>query len=299
LSRTKAVIFGCEGLTLTEEEKSFFAKEQPYGFILFKRNVDSPAQVKALVQSLRGVVKHDCPVMIDQEGGRVARLRPPHWPEIKPMGDFGKIANDDIEAAKVATFDAGAALGEMLIDLGINVDCAPVADLACDRTHEVIGNRAFGDSVEVVSTLARALAEGLQSKKVLPIIKHIPGHGRALCDSHKELPVVDTPLEILQQTDFAVFRALRDLPWAMTAHIIYRALDASRPATTSKEVIRFIRDEIGFEGTLITDDLSMEALKGPFEQRTERSFEAGVDIVLHCNGKMEEMQPIAAYAAYI
>lgn len=293
MSKIKSVIFGFEGLELTKEEVEFFSRVNPAGYILFSRNIDNPQQVKKLVSHLKEIAGFDCPILIDQEGGRVARLKPPHWKQWPPMGKFAQMALSDIDEAEQGAYQNAKDLGAELADLGINVDCAPVCDLLFDGAHDIVGDRSFGSDVEIVSKLARKTAEGLMASGVAPVIKHIPGHGRAKADSHKELPIVDCSLEELRKTDFAVFKNLADMPWAMTAHILYTAIDSENPATLSKKVIDIIRGEIGFTGLLISDDLSMEALKGSYADRTIGSLKAGCDIVLHCNGKMEEMIPIA------
>jgi beta-N-acetylhexosaminidase len=293
LNNTNAVIFGFESLSLNEAEKQFFARIKPAGFILFKRNIDSPKQVKALVASLKALVGWNCPILIDQEGGRVARLRPPHWPDFPAMKKFADMAQNDLEQAQKATFDNAALLGKTLMELGVNVNCAPVCDLLFEGAHDIVGDRSFGGDVEVVSALARQTAEGLLSEKVLPIIKHIPGHGRAFSDSHEELPVVGASISDLQKADFKVFQNLKDLPWAMTAHILYTAIDDQQPATLSKKVIDYIRNDIGFGGVLISDDLSMKALKGSFAGRTSAALDAGCDVILHCNGDMLEMEAVS------
>lgn len=295
----KAVILGLEGLELKSEEKSFFQKEKPLGYILFKRNIDNPAQVKQLVRQLKECAGWDCPILIDQEGGRVARLRPPHWRNSPAVKVFADLAEKDLDAAKEATYINARLIGEELYDLGINVDCAPVCDLLFEGAHEIVGDRSFGYDPEVVAKLARQMAMGLADSGILPIIKHIPGHGRAKADSHESLPVVTTSLAELRKTDFLVFEKLANIPWAMTAHITYTAIDDQNPATLSSKVINLIRDDIGFEGILISDDLSMKALEGNFEERAANSLKAGCDLVLHCNGKMEEMIPVVAGTSLI
>lgn len=289
----KAVIFGLAGTELTEEERSFFASVRPAGFILFKRNCDNPEQIKKLNKSLRDCVSWHAPILIDQEGGRVARLGPPHWRKSPPAGDFAKIAETDIEAAKKATYENAVKMAEELEELGINVDCAPMADILFPECHDIVGDRSFGSDPEIVATLAGEMARGLTDGGVMPVLKHIPGHGRAKCDSHESLPVVDASRDDLDKMDFVPFSKLNKLPWGMTAHITYTAIDPENPATLSKKVIDVIRNKIGFKGILLTDDLSMKALKGSYAQRTKKSIEAGCDIVLHCNGKMEEMQEVA------
>lgn len=293
LAQSNAVIFGLEGLTIKHEERVFFKETRPLGFILFARNIKDVAQTKLLVQELKECVGWECPILIDQEGGRVARLKPPHWPVFPAMEVFAKTALRDISKAENDSYENARKLGDTLRGLGINVDCAPVCDLLFEGADDIIGDRSFGSDVEIVSALARKTAQGLINSGVLPVIKHIPGHGRATCDSHKELPVVDSTLEELWKSDFKVFQNLADMPWAMTAHIVYTALDKTMPATQSPEVIRLIRQEIGFNGLLLSDDLSMEALQGSYSERTQKTLEAGCDVVLHCNGKMVQMKEIA------
>ncbi len=292
----RATIFGCAGLTLAPEERAFFAAAQPLGFILFARNVESPAQVRALVVALReSVGRGDAPVLIDQEGGRVQRLRPPHWRAAPTGSSFGDIANRDPPAAVKAARLNARLLAAELAALGITVDCAPVADIPVPGAHDVIGDRAYGTQLDRVVPLARATAQGLLDGAVLPVVKHIPGHGRAGVDSHKELPVVSAARDALSATDFAAFRALRDLPWGMTAHVRYDAIDPALPASTSPRIIReIIRGEIGFDGLLLCDDLSMKALGGTLAERAGATLAAGCDVVLHCSGNLAEMQEIAA-----
>jgi beta-N-acetylhexosaminidase len=291
-----AAIFGCSGLVLTQTERDFFQRVDPLGFILFARNVADPAQVKALVQSLRDCVgRTDAPVLIDQEGGRVQRLKPPHWRKAPPGEPFATLAARDLEAAREALRLNFRLIGAELADLGIDVDCAPVLDVPIPGAHDVIGDRAYGLTAQSVISLAGEVIDGLLDEGVLPVIKHIPGHGRAMVDSHLDLPVVDTVLAELEMQDFPPFHAFRHAPWAMTAHVVYTALDAAHPATTSRVVIdKVIRGAIGFDGLLISDDLSMKALGGSFEDRTRASLEAGCDVVLHCNGDMAEMTAIAS-----
>lgn len=294
-----AVIFGCAGLALTDEERRFFARVNPLGFILFARNVDTPDQVRHLVQSLRDCVgRSDAPVLIDQEGGRVQRLRPPHWRAAPPGAAFAALARRDSDAAMRALRLNYRLIGADLAELGIDVDCAPVLDVPVIGAHDVIGDRALGERPDQVADLGRAACDGLLDQGVLPVIKHIPGHGRAVVDSHLSLPVVESSRAELEAQDFAPFAALRDQPWAMTAHVVYSAIDATAPATTSAKVIgEVIRGLIGFEGLLISDDLSMKALGGGFAERTRASLDAGCDVVLHCNGDMAEMAAIAPQAS--
>ena len=290
-----SAIFGCSGLSLTQDERDFFHEVQPWGFILFGRNVDTPEQVTALVAELKSCVSHDdVPILIDQEGGRVRRLRPPHW-EAYPAGEvFGEHYHQDKKRALRFAWLQSRLMACDLQQLGINVDCLPVLDVPVRGSHDVIGDRAYGTEPVIVSDIGLAASEGLLSGGVLPVIKHIPGHGRAGVDSHKDLPVVTATISELEKSDFEPFRRLNEMPLAMTAHVVYTAIDADNPATTSKRVIKdIIRDYIRFDGLLMCDDLSMHALKGSFEERTSASFDAGCDVVLHCNGDLSEMRPIA------
>jgi beta-N-acetylhexosaminidase len=291
-----AAIFGCSGPVLTDGERRFFAGTDPLGFILFARNIETPDQVRTLVRDLRETVgRDDAPVLIDQEGGRVQRLKPPHWRKAPPGEPFARLAGRDLAAAREALRLNFRLIGRELADLGIDVDCAPVLDVPVAGAHDVIGDRAYGRTAAQVADLAGEVMEGLLDEGVLPVIKHIPGHGRAMVDSHHDLPVVEATLAELEAQDFPPFRTLAHAPWAMTAHVVYAALDASAPATTSAKVIReVIRGAIGFDGLLISDDLSMKALGGSFEERTQASLAAGCDVVLHCNGDMAEMEAIAA-----
>ena len=290
---TAACIFGCAGPELTAEEDAFFRDVKPWGFILFKRNVEHSAQVKALTAALRETVdRADAPVLIDQEGGRVQRLGPPHWPKYPAGRAYAELAaNDPLTGRAVARLGARL-IAEDLRQIGINVDCAPVLDVPTKGAHDIIGDRAYGQTVEGIAALGRAFAEGLIAGGVLPVIKHIPGHGRATADSHLDLPVVETPRDELE-ADFEPFRMLSDMPMAMTAHVVYSAIDAKRPATTSPAAIRLIREDLGFSGLIMSDDLSMKALKGDFASRARRSLAVGCDVVLHCNGDMAEMTAVA------
>ena len=290
----KALIVGCSSKELTREEKALFKAEKPWGFILFKRNVESPDQVRKLVDSFRACVgRDDAPVLIDQEGGRVQRLGPPHWPLYPPGQSYGLVhSNDPLVRREIARLGARL-IAHDLKALGITVDCVPVLDVPVDGAHDVIGNRAYARDPATIALLGRAASEGLIAGGVLPVIKHIPGHGRAGADSHLALPVVDTDHETLSRTDFVPFRHLADMPLAMTAHVVYSAIDAKRPATTSKKVIRdIIRGEIGYDGLIMSDDLSMKALAGSFADRTKASLAAGCDVVLHCNGDLGEMKAV-------
>lgn len=288
-----ACILGCEGLTLSAAEKIFFRKVDPWGFILFKRNVDTPEQVSALTATLRDIVgRADAPILIDQEGGRVQRMGPPHWPKYPAARKFEEVSTNDPLVRRELVRLGARLMAYDLASVGINVDCLPVLDVPAADGHEIIGDRAYGMDVASVAHLGRAAAEGLIAGGVLPVIKHIPGHGRAKADSHLELPVVNTPYEELEAVDFAPFKVLSDMPLAMTAHVVYGAIDAKRPATTSKKAIRLIREVIGFSGLIMSDDLSMKALGGSFGVRTASALKAGCDVVLHCNGEMTEMKAI-------
>lgn len=288
-----AAIYGCSGHRLTAEERAFFAETRPWGFILFRRNVDSPAQVKALVEDLRDSVgRADAPVLIDQEGGRVQRLGPPHWPKYPPGSAYLKAVNDPMAARELVRLGARL-IAHDLRELGITVDCVPVLDVPVPGAHDIIGDRAYAQDPATVTQLGRAAAEGLLAGGVLPIIKHIPGHGRAFSDSHHDLPVVETDLETLDAWDFAPFKALSDMPMAMTAHVVFTAIDAKRPATTSKKGIRLMREHLGFSGLIMSDDLSMKALSGTLTERAEQSLKAGCDVILHCNGDLDEMRQVA------
>jgi beta-N-acetylhexosaminidase len=290
---TFAAIYGCSGHRLTAEERAFFAETRPWGFILFRRNVDSPDQVKALVAELRDSVgRADAPVLIDQEGGRVQRLGPPHWPKYPPGSAYLKATNDPMAARELVRLGARL-IAHDLRALGITVDCVPVLDVPVPGAHDIIGDRAYAQDPATVTQLGRAAAEGLLAGGVLPIIKHIPGHGRAFADSHHDLPVVETDLATLDAWDFAPFKALSDMPMAMTAHVVFTAVDAKRPATTSKKGIRLMREHLGFSGLIMSDDLSMKALSGTLTQRAEQSLKAGCDVILHCNGDLDEMRQVA------
>jgi beta-N-acetylhexosaminidase len=288
-----AVIFGCSGLRLTEEEKSFFSQIQPFGFILFARNIESKSQVKALTSEMRDLLGWNAPILIDQEGGRVQRLREPLWRNRPSMSVFVQLARHDLALARQSLRLNNHIIANDLVDLGIDVNCAPVLDIPSKGSDPIIGDRALGNSPDLVIDLGRAAMDGLLDGGIMPVIKHIPGHGRARVDSHLALPHIQTTIGILKKTDFFPFRALRDAPWAMTAHVVYEAIDNKKPATLSPLIIqKIIRDFIGFDGLLISDDLSMKALQGDFVSRTEGALKAGCDIVLHCNGQMKEMMAV-------
>lgn len=290
-----ATIFTCAGPELTADETAFFREVDPFGFILFADNIVSADQIRALTSSLRECVSRaDAPILIDQEGGRVARLKPPIWREAPPAKVFGDLALTNMDAAKRAAWINARLIAAELFELGIDVDCAPVLDLSIPGAHDVIGDRSFGAEPELVATVARAFAEGLMAGGVLPMIKHVPGHGRAMADSHKELPSVDLPRDQLEATDFAPFKGLTDMPLAMTAHILFPQIDPDRPATTSPTIIKeIIREYIGFEGLIVSDDVTMAALSGTDRARAEATRAAGCDIVLHCYAELGQMREIA------
>jgi beta-N-acetylhexosaminidase len=288
-------IYGCAGTSLSSGERAFFQDVRPWGFILFARNIEGPGQVKKLVAELRETVSDvAAPILIDQEGGRVARLKPPHWHERPPAARFGALYTENSERAREATYLNARLIAHDLVSLGINVDCLPVLDVPVAGADAVIGDRAFSSSPATVIELGRAQIQGLMEGGVLPVMKHIPGHGRAGADSHLALPHVAAKRAELSASDFVTFRSLDTCPIAMTAHVVYDSIDPQRPATTSPKVIRdVIRGEIGFDGLLMSDDLSMKALEGPLSARAKLSLLAGCDLVLHCNGDMDEMKDVA------
>lgn len=293
----RAFITGLAGPTLTADERAFLRDASPWGLILFTRNVETPEQVRRLVDTCRAALGREAPVLIDQEGGRVQRLKPPHWPSYPPGSVYGRLFDRDRGAGLAAARLGARLIAADLIALGIDVDCLPLADVPVAGAHAIIGDRAYGETPDKVAALAAAVAEGLQAGGVLPVLKHIPGHGRANADSHEGLPVVTTDRETLEQTDFAAFRPLSSLPMAMTAHVVYSAIDAVNPATTSATMVsQVIRGGIGYDGLLMSDDLSMGALSGSIGERTRAALSAGCDMGLHCNGHFDEMQEVAAAA---
>src|SRR5450631_3701774 len=293
---TRAFITGVSGPELSAAEREFMRSERPWGFILFKRNVEAPAQVSLLVRELRESVGNpEAPVLIDQEGGRVQRFGPPHWPVYPAGAVFGLLYDIDRSAGLSAARLSARLIAADLIELGVTVDCLPLADVPVSGADAVIGNRAYGTEPGKVAAIARAVTEGLEQGGVLPVLKHIPGHGRATADTHFRLPVVDTPRAELERVDFAAFQPLADLPMAMTAHVVFSALDPAHPATTSATIIeQVIRGVIGFQGLLMSDDVSMNALAGSIAERTAAIIAAGCDVVLHCNGNLDEMRAVAA-----
>ena len=291
-------IFGCAGTTLLPEESAFFRDVQPWGFILFGRNIVDRDQARRLTSALRETIGDArAPVLIDQEGGRVMRLKPPTWPERPPQARFGRLHEISPDAAREAAYLNARLIAHDLVEVGVNVDCMPVLDVPVEGADNVIGDRAFSRDPAVIIELGRAVIEGLIEGSVLPVMKHAPGHGRATADTHFALPHVATSVAELSAADFVPFRSLNACPMAMTAHVVYDAIDPQRPATTSPKVIRdVIRREIGFEGLLLSDDVSMGALAGTLSARARAALFAGCDIVLHCNGKMDEMKGVAEEA---
>jgi len=290
-----SLITGLAGTDLTPDEARFLAGVRPCGLILFARNCETPDQVRRLVGDARSAIGSDrVLVLIDQEGGRVRRLMPPHWRELPPASAFGRLFDANPEEAERAASLVARLTAADLKDIGINTNCVPVLDIPAPDAHQIIGDRAYGNAPERVARLGRAVAEGHLAGGVLPVIKHMPGHGRARADSHLELPVVTTPRAELSAIDFAPFKALRDMPAAMTAHVVFSAIDPDAPASTSEIVTREVmRGEIGFDGLLMSDDLSMKALSGSIKSRAEAVIRAGSDVVLHCNGCLEEMEQAA------
>lgn len=296
----RAFICGCGGAVLTADEVDFLRRWRPWGLILFRRNVVDPQQVAALTASFRDIVgRDDAPVLVDQEGGRVQRLAPPHWPAYPAAAKFSAATDDAREQERLA-FDGARLIAHDLRAVGVTIDCLPVLDVPAPGSHSVIGDRAYAPEPDPVARLGRAAADGLLAGGVLPVVKHVPGHGRACADSHLELPVVNAPLDALRTRDFTPFRANADLPLAMTAHVVFTALDPDRPATLSPIVVdRVIRGEIGFDGCLMSDDLSMRALSGSFGERAKALFAAGLDMALHCNGDLAEAQQVAAATPFL
>ncbi len=292
---TRAFISGLAGTVLSPAERSFLREAEPWGVIVFARNVEAPEQVSRLTRSIREALSRDAPVLVDQEGGRVQRLGPPHWPSYPPGAAYGRMYDQSPAIGKRAAYLGAYLMAADLIAVGIDVDCLPIADVPVVGASSVIGDRAYGETAEKVAIIARRLADGLLECGVLPVLKHIPGHGRAAIDSHGELPIVETDRSTLLATDFAAFRPLGDLPLGMTAHVVYTAIDPIAPATTSVTVVRdVIRDWLGFSGLLMSDDISMGALSGSLDQRSGAAIAAGCELVLHCNGKLNEMEEVAA-----
>lgn len=298
MTESQTLILGCAGTSLTREERSFYRSECPWGFILFARNISEPEQIRDLVDDMRDCIgRPQALVFIDQEGGRVQRLRPPLAPNYPAGAAFGALFRENEEAGLRAAWLLARLHAFDLLRYGITADCLPVLDVPVEGANDVIGARAYAKDPSIVTALGRAAAEGLMSGGVIPVMKHIPGHGRALADTHLELPTVTTTLKELRRHDFAPFQALNHLPMAMTAHVIFSAIDPNNPATTSGKVVEeIIRGEIGFDGLLVSDDTSMKALSGDFQTKAASILAAGVDLVLHCNGVMEEMRAVASRA---
>lgn len=300
-ANARAFILGCAGTELTADERDFISRTRPWGLILFKRNVENREQLRRLCSQFRELTgRADAPILIDQEGGRVQRMGPPNWRAYPAAAKFSAApcANED---ERLGLVRLGARLiAEDLREAGINVDCLPVLDVPAPGGHQVIGDRAYSDDPAIVARMGQAACEGLMQGGVLPVIKHIPGHGRAGADSHLELPRVDAPLEALREVDFVPFKALADMPMAMSAHVIYTAIDSQRPATVSPTVVdRVIRGMIGYDGLVMSDDLSMKALSGSFSEKTGHLFAAGLDMALHCSGNLAESEEVAEAAPWL
>ncbi len=292
MTRFGATILDADGFRLSADEVAFFRDADPYGFILFARNIDTPDQVRALCADMRNAVGRECPITIDQEGGRVQRLRAPTWREWLPPLDFVTAAGDQAERAM---YLRGRIIADELRAVGVDSNCAPMVDIATDTTHDFLRNRCYGFDAATVATLGRAMGQGMLDGGVLPVVKHIPGHGRATLDSHFDLPRVDAPAEALMPTDFAPFKALADMPMGMTAHLVYEAYDDA-PATLSPKMMKVIRDDIGFDSLIMTDDISMKALSGSLTDLSRAALDAGCDVILHCNGTLAERMEVATAA---
>ena len=299
---SRAIVFGCAGKALSEEERAFFREVDPYGFILFARNIETRAQVRALVDDLRSCVSHPfAPILIDQEGGRVRRMRPPEWRDYHAPGVFLEAYAGRPDQALEAFALSAELMAADLMEIGIDVDCVPMLDVRQPGSDtQVIGDRALGDDPQTVIRLGEAMVAGVERAGVVGVIKHMPGHGRSVVDSHLDLPLIEATVEELRVVDYEPFRHFTDkVPYGMTGHLLYTALDPDCPSTLSPRVIQgVIRDEIGFDGVLFTDDISMGALSetrggGPIGERSRRSIEAGCDVLLHCNGDMDEMLAVA------
>ncbi|MCV0425482.1 MAG: beta-N-acetylhexosaminidase [Roseibium sp.] len=293
---TKAFVSGCTGLTLTEDEVALFRDENPWGLILFARNIEAPDQVLALTRAFRQAVgRPDAPVLVDQEGGRVQRLKPPNWPKYPTPQLYGDLFAHAPDKALRAAWLGARLIAADLCEVGITIDCLPCLDVRFPDTVDAIGDRSFSSEPEVVAKLGQAMIEGAIAGGVLPVIKHIPGHGRAVVDSHYVLPRVKADLSSLKSVDFRPFKELSYVSLGMTAHIVYEGIDPDSAGTQSAKVVQdVIRSEIGFDGCLMSDDISMKALGGSFDERSRKIIEAGCDIVLHCNGDMDEMRAVAS-----
>ena len=293
-----AAVVGVAGLSLEEREADLIQEARPLGLILFKRNCADPGQVTALIQAFRQAVGDPkAPVLIDQEGGRVTRLKPPHWRASASFREIGALSAHDLDAAKEAAWRHARLIAADLWPLGVTINCSPVLDLGLPSQTEAIGDRAFSDDPGIVSVLGRSTIEGYLAGGVLPVIKHLPGHGRAMVDSHALLPCVEAETEVLARADWKPFRDNADAPLGMTAHILFPALDQAACATQSSAIVNdVIRGEIGFAGVLFSDDLSMQALGGSLGERAALARKAGCDIALHCNGDLDEMTEVLAAA---
>jgi len=290
----RAFITGISGTVPTPAERSFLRESEPWGLVVFKRNIETPTQVGRLTGSFREAVGRDAPILIDQEGGRVQRLGPPHWPSYPAGAAYGRVYDRDAAMGVKAAHLGARLIAADLLAVGVDVDCVPIADVPVAGADSVIGDRAYGETAEKVGVIARSVAAGLLAGGVLPVVKHIPGHGRARADSHHQLPIVDADRATLERTDFAAFRPLSDLPLGMTAHVVYTAIDPIAPATTSATLVgNVIREWLGFRGLLMSDDISMGALSGSIAERSRAAIAAGCDVVLHCTGNLDEMQAVA------
>ncbi len=297
-----ACVFSVEGETLTDAERSLFSASQPFGFILFGRNCKTPGQLKHLTADLRKIVGWDCPIMIDQEGGKVARLKSPQWDVFPPAREYGEDMESDLNGGRLRLSRDMMEMAKMLLENGIDVNCAPCLDVLTDETHDAIGSRAYSKDPRIVAEAGDAVCEAFLDIGVTPVIKHMPGHGRAKVDSHYDLPRVGASLEDMIRTDFLPFKRIATEPyaasvWGMLSHIIYEAVDPDRPASLSAKVIKeVIRDQIGFKGLIFTDDLDMKALDkyGSIADRAQESLHAGCDLALYCWAKIDVMEQLAA-----
>ncbi len=280
-----AAIFGCDGARLSPDERAFFADANPFGFILFDRNLENPEQIRTLTTDLRDAVGWTAPIFIDQEGGRVQRLRAPLATDWLPPLDHVEILGSNAEEGMRLRYRI---IAHELMALGIDANCAPMLDVARSETHPFLRNRCYGSNLDQVVKIGRAVVDGHEQGGVFPVIKHIPGHGLAQMDSHLDLPRIDAPAETLNDIDFAAFQPFADVAMGMTAHLVYSAFGETGPATTSPSMIRRIRDNLGFAGLLMTDDIGMQALSGTVAERGAVSIAAGCDVILHCNGDLAE-----------
>ena len=292
MEASKKAIIGLQGLELKNDEIDILKKYSPLGYILFSRNIHDKDQVKNLIGNIRNIIGWNCLILIDQEGGRVQRLTNPDWPKYPPSNLFGKLAINSLNIARRATYLNYILLGMDLKELGINVNCAPCLDVKSEQMNSVIGDRAFSSDPFIVSSLGKSACNGLIDSGVLPIIKHIPGHGKSITDSHKELPIISDKIDTLERSDFIPFKDLYNMPIAMTAHILYTDIDNKLPITQSKKAYNYIRNVIKYDGILISDDIEMLALKGTIEDRVLSIIKAGLDIVLHCSGNITTAEQV-------